>query len=516
MARRYASVNLEPEAANRNTSTRAPEHRRTSSYGYPDSVPLRWRRSLTYPFGFRLGLWYLALFVGGSALVLWLAYALLASSLRTRDRDVIESTLRRYALAYNRGGLPALNATLEVDRESAGYEPLFVRVITRSGSAVFFSMPSGWGAFDLAELSSPPLLGQQAWADVSSPRSDERLEVASAWIGPDTLFQVGKSTGLRDALLDEFRRNTLQLFLAMVLAGVAGGIALTRSALRPLRELSRTVQSILETGATDARVTVRNTGDPLDELGGLVNRMLDRIDGLIAGMRAALDNVAHDIRTPITRLRATAETALQSASSPESRTPNPESRVPNPEQEALADCLEEAERVMAILDALMDIAEAETGAMRLKVETFDLVPVLRGTIELYEDVAESRQVALELDAPPAQPLSADRARIGQAIANLVDNAVKYTPPGGHVRLAARPADGSVVMTVTDTGIGISTDELPRIWERLYRGDRSRSERGLGLGLSLVRAIVEAHGGTVEVVSTPGEGSRFTMALPGAP
>jgi signal transduction histidine kinase len=97
----------------------------------------------------------------------------------------------------------------------------------------------------------------------------------------------------------------------------------------------------------------------------------------------------------------------------------------------------------------------------------------------------------------------------------VDNAVKYTPPGGHVRVAARPADGNVIMTVTDTGIGISRDELPRIWERLYRGDRSRSERGLGLGLSLVRAIVEAHGGTVEVVSTPGEGSRFTIVL-GAP
>jgi signal transduction histidine kinase len=491
-------------------------------------VPLRWRDAPTYPFGFRLGLWYLALFVGGSALVLTVAYVLLAGSLRARDRDVIESTLRRYALAYSRGGLASLNASLEVDRASAGYEPLFVRVATRGGSAVFFSMPAGWGSFDLADLSSPPLQGQQAWAEISSPRSSERLEVASAWIGPDILFQVGKSTRFRDELLAEFRRNTLLLFGAMILVSLAGGVALTRSALRPLRELTGTVQAILETGTTDARVPVRHTRDPLDELGTLVNRMLDRIDALITGMRGALDHVAHDLRTPMTRLRATAETALQSGSrSPGVSRPGAgrgarlqrDGELPSPEhvyREALADCLEEAERVSAILDALMDIAEAETGAMRLRIERFDLVPLLRDTVGLYEDVAESRRVALVLEAPTSLPLAADRARIAQAIANMVDNAVKYTPAGGHVVLAAAPAAAGAVVTVRDTGIGISPDDLPRIWERLYRGDRSRSERGLGLGLSLVKAIVEAHGGTVAVESTPGRGSTFTVALPGAP
>ncbi len=226
------------------------------------------------------------------------------------------------------------------------------------------------------------------------------------------------------------------------MAGLAGGRMLTWSALRPLRSLARTVESILRTGQTRARVSVPPARDALADLGVLINQMLDRIDALIAGLRGSLDNVAHDLRTPVTRLRATAETALR------------EPRTAGEYREALADCLEEADRVMTMLDAVMDIAEAETGTMRLKKEAVDLGAIVRDATELYADVAEHKGVRLDVDVHAELVASADRARLTQAVANLVDNAVKYTPAGGRVRVSAAAGAQGPAIEVADNGLGI--------------------------------------------------------------
>ncbi len=464
----------------------------------------RLRDRLVRTFGFRLAVWYFGLFVAGTALVLLVAYALLARSLQQRDREIVETTLNRYAVAFQRGGLRALDASIAADRAGGRYEPLLVRVVTPEGAAVRFSMPADWGRFDLSQLSRRSLL-EDGWGEVSSPGSDERLAVASRLVGSNTLIQVGRSTQLQDELLARFREVVLLLFASVVLVAMIGGRLLTRSALQPLRELTATIRSIVEGGPASARVPVHPVEDDLDELGVLVNRMLDRIDALIAGMRGSLDHVAHDLRTPVTRLRATAETALRSAGTVEEC------------REALADCVEESERVMAMLDALMDLAEAETGTMALRVETVDLAAVARDAAELYGDVADDKGVRLTASIPERLEIEADRNRLAQAVANVLDNAVKYTPGGGLVTIAVASLDGGgASVTVADSGIGISADDLPRIWERLYRGDSSRSARGLGLGLSLVKAIVEAHGGTVSAASAPGEGSRVLLQFPQRP
>jgi signal transduction histidine kinase len=272
----------------------------------------------------------------------------------------------------------------------------------------------------------------------------------------------------------------------------------------PLRQLAGVVQTILQTGRFEARVPVEGSRDPLDQLGALFNAMLDRIVSLIAGMRGSLDNVAHDLRTPMTRLRSLAERALETGGDDPARY-----------REALADCLEESERVSEMLNTLMDISEAETGVMRLAVEPVDAAGILRDVADLYGDVAEDKGVRLAVEPPEGLAVAADRNRLRQVLANLVDNAVKYTPSGGMVTLRARGMESEVAIEVEDDGPGIAAEDLPRIWDRLYRGDRSRSERGLGLGLSLVRAVVQAHKGRAEVASSPGHGARFTVTLPAA-
>jgi signal transduction histidine kinase len=277
--------------------------------------------------------------------------------------------------------------------------------------------------------------------------------------------------------------------------------------MKPIRALSGAVRRILETGGIDARVPVRESGDVVDDLSVLFNAMLDRIESLISGMRASLDNVAHDLRTPMMRLRATAETALQRARPDEG---------PDAYREALADCLEESDRVTAMLEILMDISEAETGTMKLQLERVDLAAVVQDAVGLYADVAEEKGLALHTRATGGVCVLADRNRLRQVAANLLDNAVKYTPRGGRVDLEGRLEGAEAALVVRDTGVGIPAEDLPRIWDRLYRGDRSRSERGLGLGLSLVKAVVEAHKGRVTVVSDPGEGTTFAIHLPACP
>ena len=183
---------------------------------------------------------------------------------------------------------------------------------------------------------------------------------------------------------------------------------------------------------------------------------------------------------------------------------------------ALAECVEEADRVIALLSTLMDISEAETGTMRLSLERVPVQDVAVETVELYEDTADDRGITLASIVPDDVFVQADRQRLRQALANLVDNALKYTGPGGTVTLGAERTDaGEVAITVTDTGIGIAAEDLSRIWDRLYRADANRSEPGLGLGLSLVRAIAAAHGGRADVMSEPGHGSTFRLMLPAA-
>ena len=425
-------------------------------------------------FGLRLALWYATLFVSGAVAIVFVTYYLTSTSLAQRDQQIIKGKLGDYAAAYQRGGVRVLAATVRSEQQVAP-ERLFVRVVDRGVESVVLSNPEGW--------------------------DPSKLETVSARLADGTLVQVGKSTEARDDLLARFRATLGIVTLLIVVIALTGGWLATQSALFPIRRLTQAVQRIIRTGRTDARVPLEGTGDALDELTSLFNAMLDKIEGLVTAMRGALDNVSHDLRTPLTRLRGTAELALASP-------PNLEHY-----REALADCVEESDRVLVMLNTLMDISEAESGTLQLRREPVALAEVVARAVDLYRDVAEAKGVALSSDAPPDIVVVADRTRLEQVAANLIDNALKYTPPGGRVDVEVRRAADAAILRVRDTGAGIPPDELPRIFDRLFRGDTSRAERGLGLGLSLVKAIVEAHGGTVDVVSVPGQGSTFTVTLP---
>ncbi len=421
-----------------------------------------------------LTLWYSALFVTGSLAIVLLTYILTASSLAQRDHQIIQSKLGEYSSVYARGGLRALAATVQAEQRGMP-ERLFVRVVDRGSEAIVLSDRDEWN----------PVM----------------LETAAVTLSDGTVVQVGKSTEARRDLLARFRATLGLVTLSILALALGGGWVATQSALRPIRQLTGVVRGIIATGRTKERVPIGPNDDAIDELTRLFNEMLDRIDGLVTGMRGALDNVSHDLRTPLTRVRGVAETALAAAPDVERY------------RDALADCVEETDRVLVMLNTLMDISEAESGAMPLRREPVALSEVVARAFDLYREVAEAKGVALSVAVRHDAVVSADRIRLEQVAANLIDNAIKYTPAGGDVVADIDFEAARGILRVRDTGAGIPATELSHVWDRLFRGDTARTERGLGLGLSLVKAVVEAHGGSVAVESDLGRGSVFTVTLP---
>jgi len=427
------------------------------------------------------------------------AYFFLATSLRQRDRAAIISSMTHMRDEYRDEGIPGLEREAAVQISRQGKDAHLIRLLSRNGRELLKMRTASWNGFNLEKAFPAVPRNALRWLALPGTRDGQIMELASWRLSNGDILQVGNSDAAREDVLERFRWILAAVFLPAVLLGFIGGFLIARRALSPVRDLIETLEAV-ESGAMGVRAPLRHTGDELQELTELFNGMMGRIETLVSGMKNALDNVAHDLRTPMTRLRAVAELPLRSeAGTSDCR-------------EALADCIEESDKVLGMLDTLMDISEAETGTIALALEPVDVSEFLREAHEAYHYAAEEKGLRVEVAAEKNIRVLCDRSRMRRVISNLLDNAVKYTPSGGEIRLTAAREGTLAAITVRDTGVGIPPQDMPRIWERLYRSEAGRSQRGLGLGLSLVKAIVQAHDGSVDVSSSPGAGSRFTVRL----
>jgi signal transduction histidine kinase len=327
------------------------------------------------------------------------------------------------------------------------------------------------------------LTGQ--WIDIVIPQAGGASTPVRAGLirfGPGLRLLVGRDIRELAQIRQLFTRASLYgLTLTMALA-IAGGVLMAFSARRRLAELNRTTRQIIA-GNLSRRAPLRGSGDEHDELAGNINAMLDQIQGLLEGMRHVGDSVAHDLRGPLTRLRNRLETLAAAE---------------QPRREDLLECVEQVEHVLDTFNALLRIARVESGAHRSAFAALDLERIVRDVCELYQAAADERQIELVCNVRSAVEVFGDRELLAQALTNLLDNAVKYTPPGGRIVVTLERTEDVARLRVADSGPGVPAADRERVLQRFTRLDQARSQPGNGLGLALVNAVTTQHHGRLSL------------------
>ncbi|MDE1145731.1 MAG: HAMP domain-containing sensor histidine kinase [Azospirillaceae bacterium] len=442
---------------------------------------------------FRFALVYLGLFVGSVLLVLWLIYWSTAGFLAGQADTAIREDMQLLADRYRAGGMAGLAEA--VNERGMG-----------NASALYI----------LSSPNSSTLAGNQFWPKgaegpgwvnlpVKDPKTgairpgDVRALIAALPGGYHVL--VGRDLGEVHVLRERLERVIgWSMGLTLVL-GLTGGLAMSRVWLRRLDGVTRTAEAIRE-GMLVSRVPLTGSGDEFDQLAHTLNAMLDRIEALVAGIRHVSQGIAHDLRTPLTRLRTRLELALM------------HDTVENP-REVLEAAIEEVDHLLATFRALLAIAEVESGGS-LPIAPVRLDQLAESSGELYEAVAEAQGIAFTVSVTATEAAATVQGNgqlLSQALVNLLDNALKYTPEGGRVTLTVAPGGpGQVRVTVADTGPGIPVEDRARVRERFFRLERDQAHPGSGLGLSLVDAVAQRHGGTL-VLDDNNPGLKAELLLP---
>jgi len=458
---------------------------------------------------FQLVVWYAALLAACFIALGAIAYLLLQNSLiaalkesQWRRARQIGQLLREEVREHNLG---RLGQDVET-RYAPGFNDRFVRVSRRDGELIFLSKAPKDQSFDPAAM--PPT----SWPDRpetarQTPLLGGRKMLLVAHIvqgveGASYLVEIGApmdqvQSDLRKWLI--FLVAMLPVFAAIALGG---GLALINRALLPVGRIAVSAERISSQNLSE-RLPETQTGDELERLSIALNHMIDRLDQAFQYSQRFVADASHELRTPLTVLQGELESLLQ------------EPRLHQQSRERLSSAMEEVERLARIVEGLFAISRLDAGEAAAEWVRFDLARLAASTADQMSLLSEDKQIKLQCREAKDVWVEGDRARMKQVVVNLLDNAIKYTPPGGAIDLSVTARDSKAVLEVADNGIGISNEILPRVFERFFRVDsaRSREQGGAGLGLSIVRSICTAHHGRVEASSTPGQGSVFRVELP---
>jgi signal transduction histidine kinase len=456
---------------------------------------------------FRLTLLFLALFAAAaSAFLAYVYFATAGEAARRTDREILRE-MRALSEVYDRAGVTALNQSL-IER-AASERPYLYLLMAPDGARISGSIA--------ASPVETVLGGEPAWAsfwvtevDGQGRRVRRPARGLQEKLGGGEIIFVGADVAEDEAYVVKIVRALWGAGALVVLLGLAGGLLVSRNVSRSMTILTDVVAAV-RNGDLTARAPMRDARDEFDELAEGLNEMLDRLERSMAAHRHAGDAIAHDLRSPLTRLRARLEAGLLDVQAGR-----------GDPSETLAQAVDDTDGVLKTFQTVLAIARLQSAGAATPDKTFDASALAANVAELYEPLGEDKGVTFEAELEPGLTVRGDREFLAQALANLLDNAVKYTPEGGAIMLRVRRrASGEVEFSVTDTGPGVPEEDRARVVERFVRLERSRNEPGVGLGLSLVLAVAEAHGGRLELDEGPGKvgemgpGLRAALVLPSA-
>jgi len=432
-------------------------------------------------------------------IIFGLAYFTVSRQLSAIIAEDLQDTAREFSGLYQTGGIKALQA--EINREALAHGDKFAaRYINAAGQPLIANVPKAWRL----PLPDPDgnMTGMQ-WFEVTVNPQGTLARLVAVPTKDHGWIQVGLSLREHEAQLKKVRWGFGWALLVIVLAGVGTGWWQVRRALGGVDQVRRMAIEIGD-GAFDRRLELEGPGRELADLADAFNVMLDRIQRLLGEMRDVSDNIAHDLRTPVARIRGMAEAGLMSA----------KACSDHRSKETLAMVIDECDRLTAMINTMLEIAQTDAGVTQLERNTVDVRHLLHEACDLFEPVAQQEGIDLKLDLKtPALLVKGDKQRLQRLIANLMDNAIKFSSGGDSITVAADEDETMSRFAVTDTGQGISGEDMPHIFDRFYRSDKSRNTPGNGLGLSYAKSIVEAHGGKIHVESAPGHGTTVMVSLP---
>jgi heavy metal sensor kinase len=459
-------------------------------------------RSFRRTLAFRLTVWYAGIFTVFSFLAFFFFYLQIGSILRERTDEDLSDDIEEFSALLAEKGIEEVKRTMILEAKNDGEKDIFYRLLTPDAKELASSELFFWGQLSVNRPALQRITkdAKPVFETLAIEGRRHKARTVYAPIGPGVILQIGLSLEDNDKFLAKFR----QIFgattaVVMALAALIGWF-MAKRALTQVEEVTRTAQAI-SASDLEQRVPVKGQADEIDRLAATFNDMLDRIQTLVTEMKEMTENIAHDLRSPITRIRGLAEMALTTGKSIDEY------------EAAAASTVEDCDRLLDMINTMLYISQTEATAGKLPTEEVDMAGVVRNACELFQPVAEDKGVNLVADIGADLRVRGVLQGLQRMLANLIDNALDCTPSPGTVTVSVSGDEKLGIIAVKDTGIGIPQDELPLIFRRFYRCDRSRSRPGAGLGLTLVEAIVHAHRGRIAVASTPNVGTTFTVTLP---
>jgi len=461
---------------------------------------------LRHTLAFSLTLWYAGIITISTCVAFFLFYLLITSFMRDQtDQDLLNQA-RTISSVLTAQGFDAVERIAILEAQAAGEKKIFIRLLSRNGSVFSSSNMSYWQNIRIKKAPINQLLqgDHYVFDTISIPGRKPQIRVLYSVMGQGLILQLGRSMENYSQFIEVFQKIFIITISILIVGAALIGWFMARQALSGMAAVTRTARHI-SGGALGKRVPVTQKGDEVNELATTFNQMLDRIETLVAGVKEMSDNIAHDLKSPVTRIRGIAEITLTTDPSIQAY------------ENMAASIIDECDRLLDMINTMLVISKTEAGVEKLSFEKLNIAGIIRDACDLFQSSAEDKDLMLNCNITEDIFFSGDRRMFQRMLANLIDNAIRYTPSTGTIDVSVHSNNQQTVsISIKDTGMGISAEALPHVFERFYRCDPSRAETGTGLGLSLALAIARAHGGNIDVSSQVGKGSTFTITLPMEP